>query len=90
MVRSKKRIPFYRGSPDHFSLRMLNKGHSVNSINKKVIFICFIHSILITSMGVLFKSVPALIICASLSLVGSVLAYVYFASLPTKETILQK
>jgi UDP-GlcNAc:undecaprenyl-phosphate GlcNAc-1-phosphate transferase len=84
IVRTKKGIPFYKGSPDHFSLRMINNGHSVYSINKKVIFICFIDSVIITSVYVLFKSIPALIICVCLSLAGSILAYLYFVSLPAK------
>ena len=86
IVRTKKGIPFYRGSSDHFSLRMLNNGHSVNSINKKIIFICLVHSMLITIVCVFIRSIPALVISVCLSLAGYIHAYFYFVSLPAKET----
>ncbi len=85
IVRSKKGIPFYKGSPDHFALRMLNTGLSVQSINKRVILVCFIYSLIIVVINFLTPDYSVLTTFICLSLIVTNLGYLYFENLPAKE-----
>jgi UDP-GlcNAc:undecaprenyl-phosphate/decaprenyl-phosphate GlcNAc-1-phosphate transferase len=85
IVRSKKGIPFYKGSPDHFALRMLNTGLSVQSINKRVILACFIYSLIIVVINFLTPDISTLTTIICLSLIVTNLGYLYFENLPAKE-----
>ena len=87
IVRTIKRIPFYRGSPDHFALRMQNNGFSVKSINVRVILICTFHAFVIVFANLLAGNTLVLIICICLSLISSTIAFFYFQSLPAREVI---
>ena len=85
IVRSKKGIPFYKGSPDHFALRMLNTGLSVQSINKRVILVCFIYSLIIVVINFLTPDYSTLTTFICLSLIVAIVGYLYFENLPAKE-----
>ena len=85
IVRTKKGIPFYRGSPDHFSLRMLHNGLSVKDINKSVILFNTVYSLIIIVIGLLALNFFTLIICICLGLIILIAGYFYFISLSTKE-----
>lgn len=86
IVRIKKGIPFYKKSPDHFALRMLHNGFSVQAINNRVILICTIHSLIIIVTSLVTTSVLVLIICICLSLISAAAAYFYFQTLPVKDS----
>ena len=45
IVRIQKKIPFYRGSPDHFALRMLYSGLKVPEIILRVASVCILISV---------------------------------------------
>jgi len=85
VVRSRKGIPFYKGSPDHFALRMLNNGLSVQLINKRVILVCFIYSLVIVVINFLTPDYSTLITFICLSIIVTSLGYLYFEKLPAKE-----
>jgi UDP-GlcNAc:undecaprenyl-phosphate GlcNAc-1-phosphate transferase len=87
LVRTKKGIPFWHGSPDHFALRMLNNGHSVNSINAKVILFSIFYSSLIVIASYYLNYEITVIICFLISVVILIAAYFYFISLPAREII---
>jgi UDP-GlcNAc:undecaprenyl-phosphate/decaprenyl-phosphate GlcNAc-1-phosphate transferase len=84
IVRTRKGIPFYRGSPDHFSLRMLNNGYSVNSINKIVILFSGINSTVIV-LASITKSFTVFLICCGFEFLVTIFAYNYFNSLPARN-----
>lgn len=86
IVRIKKGIPFYRGSPDHFSLRMLNNRFSIKSINSLTMIYCAINSLLIILTNLFLGDSLSLIICILFSLISIITAYFYFLSLPAKIT----
>lgn len=85
IIRTKKGIPFYRGSPDHFALRMLNHGYSVNIINNRTLLICTIHSLTIIVGSIIFGDFYLLIVCMIISVVSFIIAFFYFQSLPVHE-----
>jgi len=85
IVRTKKGIPFYRGSPDHFSLRMLNNGSSVKVINKSVIIFNTVYSLAIIVIGLFAANFYTLIICICLVLIVLTTGYYYFNSLPARD-----
>lgn len=84
IVRTKKGIPFYKGSPDHFALRLLEKGYSVKKINRIVLFICLCFSLLIV-ISRLFLPSTYLFACLSIALICAFIAYNYLKSLPVRE-----
>jgi len=84
IVRIKKGIPFYKGSPDHFSLRMLNNGFLIKTINRLTIIYCAINSSIIIIVSFLFEDFLSLVICMLFSLISIVTAFFYFHSLPAK------
>jgi len=84
IVRIKKGIPFYKGSPDHFSLRMLNNGFLIKTINRLTIIYCAINSSIIIIVSFLFEDFLSLVICMLFSLISIVTAFYYFQSLPAK------
>ena len=84
VVRTKKKIPFYRGSSDHFALRMLNNGFLVKEINRLVLIFCSINSSIIITMFYLFDSSFSVIFCSLLGIASTLAAYFYFVSLPAK------
>jgi UDP-GlcNAc:undecaprenyl-phosphate GlcNAc-1-phosphate transferase len=86
IVRNKKGISIYKKSPDHFALRMLHNGFSVQIINRKVILACAINSLIIIVSSIFSASFFVLFICLSLILLGASFAYVYFQSLPVKDS----
>jgi len=86
IVRSRKGISIYKKSPDHFALRMLHNGYSVQTINRKVILACAINSLIIIVSSIFSASFYVLLICLSLILLSASFAYVYFQSLPVKES----
>lgn len=82
--RTKKGIPFYRGSPDHFALRMLQKGFTVKQIIKKVkifLFAQMILVILLLNLNLYFYFISATTFIS----LTSILAYKYFHSLPVSR-----
>lgn len=85
IVRTKKGIPFYMGSPDHFSLRMLNNGSSVKVINRSVIIFNTIYSLAIIVIGLFAANFYTLIICICLVLIILTTGYYYFNSLPARD-----
>lgn len=86
IVRSRKGISIYKKSPDHFALRMLHNGYSVQTINRKVILVCAINSLIIMVSSIFSANFFVLFICLSLILLSASFAYVYFQSLPVKES----
>jgi UDP-GlcNAc:undecaprenyl-phosphate GlcNAc-1-phosphate transferase len=86
IVRSRKGISIYKKSPDHFALRMLHNGYSVQTINRKVILVCAINSLIIIVSSIFLASFFILLICLSLILLSASFAYVYFQSLSVKES----
>jgi len=86
IVRSRKGISIYKKSPDHFALRMLHNGYSVQTINRKVILVCAINSLIIIVSSIFLASFFVLLICLSLILLSASFAYVYFQSLSVKES----
>lgn len=86
IIRSRRGISIYKKSPDHFALRMLNNGYSVQTINRKVILACAINSLLIIVSSIFLSSLFVLLICLSLILLSASFAYVYFQSLAVKES----
>jgi len=85
IIRTRNGIPFYKGSPDHFALRMLNNGFSINKINFTVILICIIYSCLIVFVSLFEISKFVLIGCLSLYFFCLLIAFLYFQSLPARE-----
>jgi len=85
IVRTKKGIPFYRGSPDHFALRMLNNGLSVKDINKRVILFNTVYSVIIIALGLYAPTFSSLIICNCSGLIIVTAGYFYFNHLPAKD-----
>jgi UDP-GlcNAc:undecaprenyl-phosphate GlcNAc-1-phosphate transferase len=85
IVRTKKGIPFYKGSPDHFSLRMLNNGLSVRDINKLVILFNSLYSVALIVIGLFAADFFALLICICVSLIILIAGGIYFYSFPAKE-----
>lgn len=84
LQRSRKRIPFYETTPDHFALRMLHKGHSVSYIITRV-WIVGLGLSLIAILLVYSDFQIAVSIGASIVLLcGSLLAYRYFDRLPAR------
>ncbi|MGA2324171.1 MAG: MraY family glycosyltransferase [Sedimentisphaerales bacterium] len=83
VVRTKKKIPFYRGSPDHFALRMLHRGYSVPFIVRAVIFTGLATSglawIIVWFQTNWWISGSAMFI----TLVAVIISYRYFSALPT-------
>ncbi|HSW55315.1 MAG TPA: MraY family glycosyltransferase [Ignavibacteriaceae bacterium] len=86
IVRSRKGISIYKKSPDHFALRMLHNGYSVQTINRKVILASAINSLIIIVSIIFSANFFVLLICLSLILLGASFAFVYFQSLPVKES----
>jgi UDP-GlcNAc:undecaprenyl-phosphate GlcNAc-1-phosphate transferase len=85
IVRTKKGIPFYKASPDHFALRMLNNGFSVQTINRRVMLVCSIHSLIIVVASFVTSNLSTLIICICLNLIAAAGGYLYFQTLPARE-----
>ena len=84
IVRIKKGVPFYKGSPDHFSLRMLNNGFSIKTINRLTMIYCAINSFIIILASFLFEDFLVLVICMLFSIISIITAFFYFQSLPAK------
>jgi UDP-GlcNAc:undecaprenyl-phosphate/decaprenyl-phosphate GlcNAc-1-phosphate transferase len=84
IIRTQKGIPFYRGSPDHFALRMQNNGFNINSINKKIILFSLFYSAMIIFASVMFGNVPVVLICASIGFIITIISFFYFRSLPAR------
>jgi len=87
IIRTKKGIPFYVGSPDHFALRMLNNGFNVNAINNRVLLFCSVHSLIIILFCFWGITTVNFIICLGISIVSLLIAYKYFQSLPARSII---
>ena len=85
--RTKKGIPFYAGSPDHFALRLLHKGYSVRFIVRRV----FVASMILAALGVLAAAAgltSPVLACVTVSvLVAAVRAYRYLRELPVAEVL---
>jgi UDP-GlcNAc:undecaprenyl-phosphate GlcNAc-1-phosphate transferase len=82
--RSRKRIPFYETTPDHFALRMLHNGYSVHYILTWVWTVGF-GLTLVASFLVISRFHPAVSIGTSLvMLCGCFLAFRYFDRLPAR------
>lgn len=84
IVRTKKGIAFYKGSPDHFALRLLNRGITVKEINNKVLLISIIHSLIVILLSISGRQDISLIIGFLLSLSGAIYAFNYFNRIPAK------
>ncbi len=84
IVRTKKRIPFYKGSPDHFALRLLHNGLTVNSVNQRVLIVCAVQCIIIV-IGSTFRNITILVSIMLFTLASAIVAYEYFRKLPGKE-----
>ena len=84
IVRTKKHIPVYKGSPDHFALRLLEKGYAVKKINRIVLLTCFSHSLVIV-LSNLFLPAKYFFVCLSITLISGFIAYNYLKSLPSRE-----
>lgn len=84
VVRHKKGIPFYRGSPDHFALRMLHNGFEVRSI---IFYVAVFSSLLLLFMVILFSIELYTGIAAGMFFLAFVYTsgYIYFNSLPARE-----
>lgn len=85
IVRTKKGVPFYKGSPDHFALRMLNNGFSINSINRNVLLVCGVNSLIVLISYFLWENAFNLIICVLIIITGAIKGYFYFKSLPARN-----
>jgi UDP-GlcNAc:undecaprenyl-phosphate GlcNAc-1-phosphate transferase len=84
LQRSRKRIPFYETTPDHFALRMLHNGYSVRYIMTWV-WAVGVGLTLVANFLVLSGFHLAVSIGTSLVLVcGSLLAFRYFDRLPAR------
>ena len=90
IVRTRKGIPFWLGSTDHFALRMLNNGNNINSINTKVILFNICYSLVIVLVNVYLNNLIGVIICSVISLIIMAIAFIYFSSLPAREIIQSK
>lgn len=75
LVRSYKKIPFYMGSPDHFSIYLQQNGWSKQAILKYVLS----HSLLLGLIAVLFASNQLKLI--SLCLFAAVFLMVWYSAL---------
>jgi UDP-GlcNAc:undecaprenyl-phosphate GlcNAc-1-phosphate transferase len=84
IIRIKKGIPFYKGSPDHFALRMLESGNSVQKINKQFIIISALHSLFVLVLSNFGPPFINLIIAYIVTITGAVIAYHYFKNIPTQ------
>lgn len=84
IIRIKKGIPFYKGSPDHFALRILESGNSVQKINKQVIIISAFHSLFVLVLSNFGPPFINLIIAYIVTITGAVIAYHYFKNIPTQ------
>ena len=84
VVRWKKGIPVYRGSSDHFSMRMQCAGTPVTAILKRVLAVNVAIAI-IASMLVLVPAqlaIPALVVAGLIVFAACVIAWKYVYSLP--------
>jgi UDP-GlcNAc:undecaprenyl-phosphate GlcNAc-1-phosphate transferase len=82
--RTKKKIPFFRGSPDHFALRMLQKGFTVKQIITKVkiyLFAQVLVAMLLLNLNFYFCFISTITIIS----LTSILAFNYFHSLPVSK-----
>lgn len=83
--RTKKGIPFYVGSPDHFALRLLHKGYSVRFIVRRVLAA----STILAALGLIATAAgltPSAIVCvAAVALIAALRAYQYLRALPVAE-----
>ncbi|GIK61598.1 MAG: undecaprenyl/decaprenyl-phosphate alpha-N-acetylglucosaminyl 1-phosphate transferase [Ignavibacteriota bacterium] len=84
IVRTKKGILFYKGSPDHFALRLLEKGFEVKRINRIVLSICFFHSLIIVLSNFFLPS-EYFFVCGNITLFFGITAYNYLKSLPVRK-----
>jgi UDP-GlcNAc:undecaprenyl-phosphate GlcNAc-1-phosphate transferase len=84
IIRIKKGLPFYKKSPDHFALRMLDSGFSIPKINRQVILVSVIHSVIVIVLSLF--GVPYINLAAgyAITITGVVLAFQYFKNIPSK------
>lgn len=82
IIRTKNKIPFYKKTTDHFALRMLNNGLDVKQINLRVIILCIAHSTMVILSYYLGDTTIYFLICLGITLLGTIMAYKYFQSLP--------
>ncbi len=84
-VRTKKGIPFYEGSPDHFALRLLNNGFEVNKIIKIVLMISAAVSILIILIAIIGVDWYKISLFAIVLIISSFIAFKYLIKLKVYE-----
>lgn len=83
IVRIQKKIPFYRGSPDHFALRMLHNGLKVSGIILRVDAVCILISVSSILVMIYNASFFWLSIFTIFILSGAVQIFFYFKKLET-------
>lgn len=85
IVRAKKAIPLFKGSPDHFALRLLNKGLPVPKIIGLVGIVNVIIALNCIFIAVLKFNLIILLIDFIMVVFASFIAFRYFASLSVRE-----
>lgn len=84
VVRTKKGIPFYKGSPDHFALRMLHNGFKVKKIIRYIIIYSALQLVILILLSMLNGSFSITIFLLLLIIIF-ITAFRYFDSLPARE-----
>jgi UDP-GlcNAc:undecaprenyl-phosphate GlcNAc-1-phosphate transferase len=82
IIRTKNKIPFYKKTTDHFALRMYNSGLNVRQINLLVIAVCIVHTSMIVVFYYLGNTIVHFLICLGITLLGTIMAYIYIQSIP--------
>jgi len=89
IVRVQKKIPFYRGSPDHFALRMLHSGLEVSEIILRVASVSILISVSLIIITIYDLSFFWVSIFSLFILIAAIQFFFYFKRLKT-YTIAEK